>query len=89
MDKRNTPIYGHLVAMVNRFTNMATDLDEGRISLGLQDLRIFANSYPTQTLDLSRRELTQVPQDLPDCKDLEVSDCIIEVFPIQWDHSVV
>lgn len=43
------------------------------ISIGLQDLKIFANSCPSQTLDLSRRELTEVPSKLGDCNDLEVS----------------
>jgi hypothetical protein len=45
----------------------------GRISVGLQDLNLYTDSYPNQTLDLSRRELTQVPRELSDSKDLEVS----------------
>ena len=46
---------------------MAADVE---VSSGLQDLKL---SKPRQTLDLSRRQLTEVPSELPDCRDLEVS----------------
>ena len=51
-------------------------------ALGLQDLRIFAQSYPSQTLDLSRKGLTQVPKELPDCDHLEVSGCTLAALGV-------
>lgn len=50
----------------------ANDLDNPA-ALGLQNLRISARPYSPQTLDFSRKGLTQVPKELPDCKNLEVS----------------
>ncbi len=49
-------------------------VESGGISIGLRDLSIFDNFEPSQTLDLSRRELTQVPEELVDSKDLQVQE---------------